>query len=71
MAVLSLGLSARLVMRFGIRPPLTVGLLLAAVGLALFARAPVDGSFSVDVLPGMILLGLGASCRTAGARTRR
>jgi MFS family permease len=26
----------------------------------LFARAPVDGSFVVDVLPSMILLGLGA-----------
>ena len=33
---------------------------LAAVGLLLFARAPVDGSFVVDVLPSMILLGLGA-----------
>ena len=32
----------------------------AAVGLALFARAPVGGSFVVDVLPGMLLLGLGA-----------
>ena len=60
MAAFSLGLSAKLVMRFGIRPPLAIGLLLAAVGLALFARAPVDGSFVVDVLPGMILLGLGA-----------
>jgi MFS family permease len=29
-------------------------------GLALFARAPVNGSFVVDVLPGMMLLGLGA-----------
>ena len=47
-------------MRFGIRPPLAAGLLLAAVGLALFARAPVDGSFVVDVLPSMILLGCGA-----------
>ena len=26
----------------------------------LFARAPVDGSFVVDVLPAMILLGIGA-----------
>ena len=26
----------------------------------LFARAPVDGGFVVDVLPGMLLLGLGA-----------
>jgi EmrB/QacA subfamily drug resistance transporter len=60
MAVLSLGLSAKLVMRFGIRAPLAAGLLLAAVGLALFARAPADGSFVVDVLPNMILLGLGA-----------
>jgi MFS family permease len=60
MALFSLGLSARLVMRFGLRLPLGVGLLLAAAGLALFARAPVDGSFVIDVLPGMTLLGLGA-----------
>jgi MFS family permease len=33
---------------------------LAAAGLALFARAPVGGSFTIDVLPGMLLLGLGA-----------
>jgi MFS family permease len=60
MGALSIGLSAKLVMRFGIRPPLTVGLLLAAFGLLLFARAPVDGNFVVDVLPAMVLLGLGA-----------
>ena len=60
MGALSVGLSARLVMRFGIRLPLATGLLLAAVGLLLFARAPVDGSFVVDVLPSMILLGMGA-----------
>jgi EmrB/QacA subfamily drug resistance transporter len=60
MGALSVGLSAKLVMRFGIRPPLATGLLLASVGLLLFARAPVDGSFVVDVLPSMILLGLGA-----------
>ena len=60
MGVLSLGLSAKLVMRFGIRVPLAAGLGTAAVGLLLFARAPVDGSFVVDVLPGMILLGVGA-----------
>jgi EmrB/QacA subfamily drug resistance transporter len=59
MAVFSLGLSARIVMRFGIRGPLAVGLLFAAAGLACFARAPVGGSFWWDVLPGMLLLGLG------------
>ena len=60
MGAMSIGLSARLVMRFGIRPPLSVGLLCAALGLLLLARAPVDGDFAVDVLPSMILLGLGA-----------
>jgi EmrB/QacA subfamily drug resistance transporter len=60
MAVFSIGLSAKLVMRYGIRVPLGVGLTLAAIGLLLFARAPVDGNFVVDVLPSMILLGFGA-----------
>jgi MFS family permease len=60
MAACSLGVSAWLVMRFGLRLPLAVGLLVAACGLALFARAPVGGSFWLDVLPGMSLLGFGA-----------
>ncbi len=57
---LSLGISAKLVLRFGIRPPLVGGLALATAGLALFARAPVGGHFVADVLPSMVLLGLGA-----------
>ena len=60
MAAFSAGLSARMVMRFGIRGPLWIGLALAAAGLALFARAPLGGTFVADVLPGMLLLGLGA-----------
>jgi EmrB/QacA subfamily drug resistance transporter len=60
MAAFSAGLSAKMVMRFGLRQPMWIGLLIAALGLALFARAPLDGTFVVDVLPGMLLLGLGA-----------
>jgi len=60
MGVLSIGLSAKLVMRYGIRKPLVTGLLLASAGLLLLVRAPVDGNFATDVLPSMILLGLGA-----------
>jgi EmrB/QacA subfamily drug resistance transporter len=56
----SLGLSAKIVMRFGIRRPLGAGLVLASAGLALFVRIPVHGSFVRDVLPSMILLGIGA-----------
>jgi MFS family permease len=46
-------------MRFGIRAPLGIGLALASLALLLFARAPVDGSL-IDILPSMILLGIGA-----------
>jgi EmrB/QacA subfamily drug resistance transporter len=60
MGVLSVAVSARLVMRFGIKKPLAAGLLVAATGLLLFARAPFGGSYVVDVLPAMILLGFGA-----------
>ncbi|AMB84701.1 disulfide bond formation protein DsbA [Pseudomonas agarici] len=60
MAIFSLGISARLVMRFGIRSPLAAGLALATLGLLLFAQAPVNGAFMHDILPGMLLLGLGA-----------
>jgi EmrB/QacA subfamily drug resistance transporter len=59
MAAFSLGLSAKMVMRFGIRAPIALGLGLAALGLALFAMSPVGGSFVLHVLPGMLLLGLG------------
>jgi hypothetical protein len=60
MATFSLGLSARMVMRWGPRRPLCAGLLVASVGLLLFARAPVHGALWLDVMPGMLLLGLGA-----------
>jgi MFS family permease len=60
MGFLSIAVSAKLVMRFGVRTPLAFGLVIAGAGLLLFARAPVGGSYVVDVLPGMILLGFGA-----------
>ncbi len=59
MAAFSLGLSAKMVVRFGLRLPLALGLLLAAIGLLLFGLAPVDGNFVAHVLPGMLLMGLG------------
>jgi EmrB/QacA subfamily drug resistance transporter len=60
MAAFSLGLSAKIVMRYGNRLPLAVGLGLAALGLGLFAIGPTQGaSFSLHILPCMILLGVG------------
>jgi EmrB/QacA subfamily drug resistance transporter len=60
MGILSVSVSAKLVMRYGIKRPLAVGLGVAAVGLLLFARAPVHGHYVMDVLPAMVLLGFGA-----------
>ncbi|MDQ3763883.1 MAG: DHA2 family efflux MFS transporter permease subunit [Actinomycetota bacterium] len=59
MGIFSLGLSKKLVLRYGYRAPLAMGMLLVAAGLGAFARAPVGGNFTVDVLPAMILVGLG------------
>ncbi|HEX8856822.1 MAG TPA: DHA2 family efflux MFS transporter permease subunit [Thermoleophilaceae bacterium] len=58
--ILSVGASARLNMRFGARATLLPSLVLILAGLLLFARAPVDGSFLPDILPVMVLLGVGA-----------
>jgi hypothetical protein len=58
--VLSLGVSARLNLRFGARATLLPGLALVAVALAYFSRAPVDGDYVTDVLPVVVLLGAGA-----------
>ncbi len=60
MAVFSLGLSAKIVMRFGIKRPIAAGMTLVALGLLLFVRAPVDGNVLVDVVPAMIVFGIGA-----------
>jgi EmrB/QacA subfamily drug resistance transporter len=58
--ILSLGFSARLNTRFGPRATLLPGLVLLAAGLAWLTRVPVHASYGVDLLPSMILLGIGA-----------
>src|SRR5579884_1177698 len=60
--MLSAGLASNFAPRIGVRPIAAAGMVLTVVGMILFARMPVDGSYGVDVLPGMILgsLGMGA-----------
>jgi EmrB/QacA subfamily drug resistance transporter len=60
MGTLSLGYAEKLIMGIGAKAALVSGLVAATAGLLLFARAPVDGSWVVDVLPVMLLLGVGA-----------
>jgi EmrB/QacA subfamily drug resistance transporter len=61
LGAVSQGPAAWAVARFGIKPTIVGGLGLMALGLMLFARAPVGGSFLVHVLPGMLVLGVGAA----------
>jgi EmrB/QacA subfamily drug resistance transporter len=56
----SLWVSPQLVLRFGARATLLPGLVMILAGLALFARAPMDAGYVVDILPVMMLLGVGA-----------
>jgi EmrB/QacA subfamily drug resistance transporter len=59
MGSLSLGLSERLIMRFGPRNTLIPGVCLVVVALLLFARTPVDGNYLTDLLPPFLLIGVG------------
>jgi EmrB/QacA subfamily drug resistance transporter len=58
-AVVSLAVSGRLIARVGARPVLLVGEVLLVVGLLLLVR-PATGGYLLDVLPSMLVLGLGA-----------
>jgi EmrB/QacA subfamily drug resistance transporter len=60
--MISAGLASTFAPRIGVRPVAVAGMVLTIIGMILFARMPVDGSYAADVLPGMILgsLGMGA-----------
>jgi EmrB/QacA subfamily drug resistance transporter len=49
----------RLLPRFGPRPLVATGMLLSAVGMLLFTGVSVDSSYVTDVLPGLLVMGLG------------
>jgi MFS family permease len=59
MGTVSVRYTERLIMRFGPRRTLVPGMALVLLGLLLFARTPVDGSYVRDLLPIMPLIGLG------------
>jgi hypothetical protein len=60
MGAMSLRFSMRLNMRFGPHPTLIASLAFIGAGLLLFARTPVRGSYATDIMPPMVLIGLGA-----------
>jgi predicted MFS family arabinose efflux permease len=59
MAVLSVRYSERLITRLGPRTTLIPGLVLIAAGMGVLTLAPVDGTYTLHILPAMILIGSG------------
>jgi MFS family permease len=60
MGTMSLRFSGPLTMRYGPRATLIASLVSIGLGLVVFAQTPVDGSWATDILPAMVLIGLGA-----------
>src|SRR6201994_3513225 len=58
--VLSLGFSAKLNMRYGARATLLPGLVAVGAGLLYVTQISADGSYWTEVLPAMVLVGVGA-----------
>jgi EmrB/QacA subfamily drug resistance transporter len=52
-------LAQKLTTRLGARPVLSTGLLLTAAGGVLYARMPADGHYFWNVVPGLVLSGVG------------
>ncbi len=54
------GAASQLITRIGTRPVVVVGCLIAAAGIYYVSRVPLHGSYPSDLLPGFLLLSLGA-----------
>jgi EmrB/QacA subfamily drug resistance transporter len=57
--------SAKLLPRIGPRVVVTLGMALAGTGMLVFTQLTVDSSYATDVLPGLLVLGLGVGLTMA------
>jgi MFS family permease len=60
MGIMSFRFTGQLNLRYGPQATLLPAMVFVAAGLLLLARTPVDATYVVDLLPAMILVGLGA-----------
>jgi MFS family permease len=54
------GITSQLITRIGTRPIVVAGCLIAGTGIYLVSRLPVNGSYTTDLLPGFLVMSLGA-----------
>jgi EmrB/QacA subfamily drug resistance transporter len=58
-AIVASGVSQALVTRLGVKPVLSAGMLLLGGGLVYFSQISTDGSYVADLLPGLLMTGVG------------
>jgi len=76
---ISAGIGAKLIGRFGTRPAICAGAVIAAAGMFYLARVPVHGHYLPNILPGLLLFAAGVgpvfvgvtSAANAGASAER
>jgi EmrB/QacA subfamily drug resistance transporter len=67
--IISSGIVSQLLARFGTRPVIVSGAVIAAGGLYWLSRIPVDGSYAADILPGLLVVSLGGGGLFVGVTT--
>jgi EmrB/QacA subfamily drug resistance transporter len=63
------GITSQLISRVGTRPLIVVGAVLASGGLYWLSRIPVDGSYLVDLFPGLMIVSFGLGAVFVGVTT--
>jgi MFS family permease len=67
--IIAAAISSQLFARIGTKPVIVAGLAIAAGGLYWLSRIPVDGSYTADILPGLMVAALGLGAVFTGATT--
>jgi predicted MFS family arabinose efflux permease len=63
------GITSQLISRVGTRPLIVIGAVLASGGLYWLSRIPVDGSYLVDLFPGLMIVSFGLGAVFVGVTT--
>jgi EmrB/QacA subfamily drug resistance transporter len=67
--IIASGIASQLFARIGTKPVIVAGAVIAAGGLYWLSRIPVDGSYTADVLPGLLVVAFGGGGVFVGATT--
>jgi EmrB/QacA subfamily drug resistance transporter len=65
LVVTSVTAQTRLMPRTGAKPLVITGMTLGLVAMILLTRLPPDGAYAGDILPGLLILGVGVGCIVA------